>query len=296
MGGPLEELHDRHQFRPHPDALLHLRRGGLGTVSRRQRLSFVHESKSRRFLVSRRSFFGGIAGLSLSGCVSRAQSDDSFRLRSRPGKNSSTLAPGVHPLGIRAERDAILYIPTSLKTDQPSPLLVYVHGAGGPRQSEKERMTKAADEHAFILLSPSSEGATWDAIRGEYGADVRVIDKALARTFSACRIDPRRIALSGFSDGATYALGLGLSNSDFFKSVLAFSPGFIPAGSKVNGSPRIFISHGTNDNILPIDSCSRRLVPQLKREGLAITYREFEGPHTVPPNVLTEAMEWFLAS
>jgi phospholipase/carboxylesterase len=252
----------------------------------------VDKFEAHKFFVSRRSFFGGIAGLSLSGCVSRAQSDDSFRLRSRPGKNTSTLEPGAHPLGIRAERDAILYIPTSLTRDRPSPLLVYVHGAGGP---EKDRMTKAADDHAFILLSPSSEGATWDAIRGEYGADVGVIDKALARTFNACRIDPRRIALSGFSDGATYALGLGLSNGDFFKSVLAFSPGFIPAGSKVNGSPRIFISHGTNDNILPIDSCSRRLVPELKREGLAVTYREFEGPHTVPPNVLTEAMEWFLA-
>ena len=157
-------------------------------------------------------------------------------------------------------------------------------------------MTKVADDHAFILLSPSSEGATWDGIRGQYGADVRVIDKALARTFNTCRIDPRRIALSGFSDGATYALGLGLSNGDFFKSVLAFSPGFIPPGSKVNARPGVFISHGTNDNILPIDSCSRRLVPQLKREGLAVTYREFEGPHTVPQNVLTEAMEWFLAS
>lgn len=240
--------------------------------------------------------FGGIAGLSLSGCISRAQSDDVIRLRSRPGKNISTLDPGAHPLSVRTERDAMLYIPASLTAVRPSPLLVYVHGAGGPRPSEKERMTKAADDHAFILLSPSSEDATWDAIRGEYGPDVRIIDKALARTFDACRIDPRRIALCGFSDGATYALGLGLSNSDFFKSVLAFSPGFIPAGSKVNGSPRIFISHGTNDNILPIDSCSRRLVPQLKREGLAVTYREFDGPHTVPPQVLKEAMEWFLAS
>ena len=118
------------------------------------------------------------------------QSDDSTRLRSRPGKNTSTLEPGVHPLGIRAERDAILYIPTSLTTDRPSPLLVYVHGAGGPRQSAGGRVTKAADDHAFILLSPSSEDATWDAIRGDYGPDVRVIDKALARTFNACRIDP----------------------------------------------------------------------------------------------------------
>src|ERR1700722_453229 len=105
---PLRKLDLRPELRPHPDARLNLLRGGLGTVSRRQRLSFVDESESRRFFVSRRSFFGGIAGFSLSGCVSRAQSEDSTRLRSRPGKNTSTLEPGAHPLAIRAERDAIL--------------------------------------------------------------------------------------------------------------------------------------------------------------------------------------------
>ena len=33
------------------------------------------------------------------------------------------------------------------------------------------------------------------------------------------------------------------------------------------GAPRIYISHGTHDTVLPIDRCSRRIVPALQRAG-----------------------------
>jgi predicted esterase len=148
----------------------------------------------------------------------------------------------------------------------------------------------------FLLLSPASEGITWDAIRGAYGHDVRTLDEVLKRTFAARLVNASRIALAGFSDGASYALGLGLPNPDLFSSVLAFSPGFIPDGSKPTGKARVFVSHGTADQILPIDSCSRRLVPQLKRVGFNVIYQEFDGPHTVPREILEQAMRWFLAS
>jgi phospholipase/carboxylesterase len=244
--------------------------------------------------MNRRGFFSSIAGVTLCGCVSQAQSEASVRVRARLGKAVTPIGPGTHSLGIRQERDAVLYVPKSVNAEVASPLLVYLHGAGGPRQSETQRMTAAADEHGVILLSPSSIDATWDAIRGSYGADVRVIDEALARTFVSCKVDARRIGCSGFSDGASYTLGFGLSNGDLFKSVLAFSPGFIPSGSKPGGKPRLFVSHGTSDTILPIDSCSRVMVPQFKRDGYNVTYREFDGPHTVPPAILGDAMKWFL--
>ena len=75
---------------------------------------------------------------------------------------------------------------------------------------------------------------------------------------------------------------------------MAFSPGFVPAGFEAQGKPRVFISHGTKDQILPIDTCSRRLVPEFKQRGYRVTYREFEGPHTVPRDVYEEAFPWFL--
>jgi phospholipase/carboxylesterase len=45
--------------------------------------------------------------------------------------------------------------------------------------------------------------------------------------------------------------------------------------------------------VLPIDRCSRRIVPQLERARYEIRYREFDGPHTVPESVAREALEWF---
>jgi predicted esterase len=236
----------------------------------------------------RRTFFLTFAAALLAGCAP-AQSDPNTRLKARPQKSVPLpLDAGTHSLGPSAD----LYIPKSLVPDQPAPLMVFLHGAG--RHMGTRQLEQAADEQGFILLRPVSEGSTWDAIRGYYGPDVRSIDKSLARAFTARVIDPNRIALAGFSDGASYALGLGLSNGDLFKSVIAFSPGFIPDGANRVGSPKFFFSHGTADQILPIDSCSRRLVPELKRAGFNVTYKEFDGPHGVPNEMLNSAIAWFL--
>jgi predicted esterase len=45
--------------------------------------------------------------------------------------------------------------------------------------------------------------------------------------------------------------------------------------------------------VLPIERCSRKIVPQLEREGYEVRYREFDGPHTVPETVAREALQWF---
>jgi predicted esterase len=171
---------------------------------------------------------------------------------------------------------------------------VYLHGATGNEQQGIRRLSALADEFGFLLLSPASQEGTWDAIRSGYGPDVRFIDQALTRIFAERRVDERKIAVCGFSDGASYALGLGISNGDLFNSVMAFSPGFIPSGAEKSGSPRIFISHGVKDEILPSDNCSRRLAPALKAAGYNVKYEEFDGPHQVPPEIARQAMDWLL--
>ena len=112
--------------------------------------------------------------------------------------------------------------------------------------------------------------------------------------FQRVAIDPARLTIEGFSDGATYALGVGLTNGDLFQRVVAFSPGFVPAVNP-QAKPRIFISHGTRDQILPIDQCSRRIVPQLERARYAVEYKEFDGPHAVPPDIARAAIAWMNA-
>lgn len=207
------------------------------------------------------------------------------------------MAPvGLRLLGTSAARDGYLYVPATYRAGQPAPLVLLLHGAGEDARDGLALLRQQADAAGLILLALTSRGPTWDAIvgRGRYGSDVAAIDQILEDTFSRYAVDPSRIAVGGYSDGASYALSLGITNGDLFTHVLAFSPGFmVPTGQR--GSPRIFVSHGTRDGWLPIDRCSRRIVPQLERAGYEVRYREFKGGHVVPSEIGREATDWFIA-
>jgi phospholipase/carboxylesterase len=215
------------------------------------------------------------------------------RLLARPGQPTETAAPGLHSLGLARDRDALLLVPAGYRADQPAPFVLSLHGAGGNATSGLYPLGDLADEAGLILLSPASRQQTWDVIRGGYGPDVAFIDRALTAAFARCAVDPNRLAIAGFSDGASYALSLGITNGDLFPSVMAFSPGFM-APADQRGEPRIFISHGSKDQVLAIDRTSRKIAPQLARAGYDVQYEEFDGPHTVPPQIAREALEWFL--
>ena len=43
---------------------------------------------------------------------------------------------------------------------------------------------------------------------------------------------------------------------------------------------------------MPIDVTSRKFVPRLKALGYEVTYREYQGRHQLPPEILREAIEW----
>jgi predicted esterase len=222
-----------------------------------------------------------------------SRGESAVRLRARPTQvTGGGAGPGVVPLNLRTYRDALLYVPAS--APDPASLVLYLHGATGDEKQGIRRLSALADEFGCLVLSPASQDGTWDAIRSGYGPDVRFIDQALSKVFAERRVDPRKIAVCGFSDGASYALGLGMSNGDLFRAVIAFSPGFVPSGVEESGTPRIFISHGTKDQILPIETASRRLVPHLKQAGYEVKFQEFDGPHTVPPEIARGAIEWFL--
>jgi phospholipase/carboxylesterase len=209
----------------------------------------------------------------------------------RPGQQTAPIAPGEHRLDLDGGRDGVLYVPRGFQPGARVPLAVMLHGAGGT--ADGMRFTFAlADEFGVPVLAPDSRGRTWDAILGGFGPDVEFINAALAYAFERMAVDPARIGIGGFSDGASYALSLGVANGDLFTHVLAFSPGFI-ARAGPRGKPRVFISHGTRDEVLPIDRTSRSIVPDLERRGYDVTYREFNGPHTVPADLAREAFGWF---
>jgi phospholipase/carboxylesterase len=210
------------------------------------------------------------------------------RLLARPVPTpGQSAASGVRPLGLGQQRDGLLMVPAA--SEGSIPLLVLLHGAGGKAAGALRMLETQATEAGIALLVPESRGTTWDQIMGGLGPDVAFLDAALRQAFSEIAVDPARLAIGGFSDGASYALSLGLANGDLFRWVLAFSPGFAaPPGTA--GQPCIYVSHGMADNILPIDHCSRRLVPRLRRAGYDVRYDEFKGGHFVPAEAAAKAL------
>jgi phospholipase/carboxylesterase len=216
----------------------------------------------------------------------------SGRLTARPhAVVTASAAPGIAHLGLGGRRDGVLYVP---RQSRPAyPLMLLLHGAGGRGERIERRMEEIAERSGFIILAPDSRDETWDAIRGRRGPDVAFIDRALQSVFSRYPIDAAHVAVAGFSDGASYALTIGIMNGDLFTHVIAFSPGFSAASSAV-GRPPIFLSHGTSDEILPFERSRDNLVPALRNIGYRVQFREFDGPHTVPAQVAQEAVGWWL--
>jgi phospholipase/carboxylesterase len=200
---------------------------------------------------------------------------------------------GLSELGLGGGRDGVLYVPESYSPDTPAPLFVGLHGAGGSGTDWASYYARA-EAHALIFLAPDSRASTWDLIRGGFGPDVEFLDRALRYTFNRCRIDPARLALGGFSDGASYALSLGVSNGDLFSHLVAFSPGFYAPSEPIVGSPSVYVSHGTHDGILPVGASRDVIVPTLRDAGYDVTFEEFDGGHEVPGAITESALDWFL--
>ena len=173
--------------------------------------------------------------------------------------------------------------------------MLALHGAGGNATGPLNLLSPQADTHGFLIVVVNSSDVTWDAVMRAFGPDVDIIDTALRRAFDRVRVDPARVVVEGFSDGASYALGLGLVNGDLFTRIVAFSPGFVPpSSSSRRGKPEVFDSHGRQDPILDIASTSRPIVQGLRAEGYTVEFVEFDGGHTVPPDVLGQAVTWLL--
>lgn len=214
------------------------------------------------------------------------------RLQVRPTQPSESGATGLQPLKLGGNRDGFLYVPQHYRSDRPAPLILMLHGAGGDAEGALNILQGLANSFETILLAVDSRDRSWDVIVGQYGPDIIFIDQALAQTFNRYAIDPSQIAIAGFSDGASYALSVGITNGDLFNHVIAFSPGFAAPRDQI-GTPKVFISHGTRDRVLPIDRCSRRIVPVLQQAGYEVNYQEFDGGHTVPGAIARTALEWF---
>lgn len=107
-------------------------------------------------------------------------------------------------------------------------------------------------------------------------------------------VDPERIVLLGFSQGAVMALAIQAVHPKSFAGVIALSGYFpIECSNETHDLPDcpIFIGHGNVDHIIPIEAGreSRDLLHSL---GAAVTYREYSMGHQVSADEMADVRDW----
>jgi phospholipase/carboxylesterase len=200
---------------------------------------------------------------------------------------------GKSRLGIAdGERDGTVYVPQSYKKGVPMPILMMLHGFRST--SEAVRYTfPLAEEFGVIILAPESRDLTWGQEIPGFDTDAKYLGMAFRWVADVLTVDRSRVALGGVSDGANYALNMGLAYGDSFNHMMIFSAGTL-APFRKQGKPKIFLAHGTRDEQMPIDRTGRKFAAALKEDGYDLTFREYDGGHGAPLPVVRESFEWLL--
>ena len=253
-------------------------------------------SGSKRTAISRsHTLVAAVVIVLLAGCAGNAKretssladiADSGLRLEARPRADAKPCAPGEYELHVAQRRRTLMRV-TPRRRGRPPALLLALHGAGsGGAPGGLYAFRGAWNLPGLVIVAPAAAGTAWTL--GE--TDVRFVDRALQIALARCRVDPRRLAVGGFSSGAGMALWLGLANGDLFRGVIALSGGGSLPDQRI-GKPRIFVAHGTRDRVIPISLGGDEIVRQLRSEGgYRMTYRRFDGGHRVIPAIARAAV------
>lgn len=190
------------------------------------------------------------------------------------------------------ERDATIYVPKSYKKGTPMPIVVMLHGFRSTAEGVRSAFP-LAEEFGVIVLAPESRDMTWGMEIPGFDTDSRYIGMAFRWVSEVLTIDPSRVAMAGVSDGANYALNMGLAYGNTFNHLMIFSAGTM-APFRKEGAAKVFLGHGTQDTQMPIDRTGRKFAADLKADGYDLTYREWEGGHGAPVEVMREGFDWLV--
>lgn len=112
-------------------------------------------------------------------------------------------------------------------------------------------------------------------------------------------VAPARIVLAGFSQGGAIALQTGLRHPERLAGIMALSTYLPIAGtveterSAANADLPIFMAHGTQDPMIPIDRAerSRKMLDAL---GYPLEWHAYPMPHSVCPQEIADISKWLV--
>ncbi len=225
-----------------------------------------------------------------------AEIDEFFREGPRDRTAPAGNAPDrlVHT-GVEADPYArgasSLFVPASPAGPDPLPLVIALHGGFGHGRDFVWTWVREAGTRGFVLLAPTSVGATWNM--EDPLPDLSNILKQAERAVEHCFADTNRMLLTGLSDGATFALRCAMLPSTPFS---AFAPvsGVLPPGevSRAAGR-RIYWIHGAHDWMFPPER-ARQGSSRLLGAGAAVTLKILDNlAHAHPFEENAGILTWF---
>ena len=198
------------------------------------------------------------------------------------------------------ESRAILLTPDRIDPERQYPLVTVLHGAG--RREEKLAQAYRGEPGArdALFLIPRSHHRTWDLIAADDRPDLDFLEWAYDLVYRRYPIDPDRQGLIGYSDGASYALSVGLSNPGIFRAVMGWAAGFFvldDAGiAERDPKPAVLLEYGTHDQLFPFERVAIPMRERLERMGYAVHFRVDEGGRHWPSgDFQPEALDWFFS-
>lgn len=192
-----------------------------------------------------------------------------------------------------------IYVPEDYDSAAPAPLVVALHGGSGNGAAFLWSWLRDARAHGAILVAPTAIGETW-ALTGP-DVDSPNLARILSHVGTNWSIDPRRLLLTGMSDGGTFSYVSGLEPGSPFTHLAPVAAAFHPMLAQMAdpdriGSLPIHLAHGVLDWMFPIDM-AREAHRALAAAGADVTYREIPDlSHTYPRDLNAEILAWLAST
>lgn len=145
--------------------------------------------------------------------------------------------------------------PRDYSATTPTPLIVALHGLGSSGAEIDAVWRKAADEVGAILISPTSPHASqlqqfeWRSVEEAEAIVLKIVDPLT----DSLAVDPSKVVLTGFSQGAALAIAIALRHPERFAGVVpvcgVFDPNIVSIPRKpMPAIPRFAILNGRDDD------------------------------------------------
>jgi phospholipase/carboxylesterase len=188
-----------------------------------------------------------------------------------------------------------LYVPEYYTPDRAWPLVMALHGGSGNGRGFLWSWLRDARSHGAILVAPTATGNTW-ALMGE-DTDTPNLARIFGSVQARWNVDPKRVLLTGMSDGGTFCYVTGLESASPFTHLAPVAATFHPLMAEMADAERlrglpIHIVHGRLDWMFPVQ-VARQAREALTAAGADVTYRELDDlSHTYPREMNAEILRW----